>query len=94
MYDDDDDDDDDDNKYGCTNYEYAYGDSFNMNDPSVRLQFKSCLQTYRNRKERIDTHKKYTQATPKASSQQKHPSKNTHKTCHHPTSTICHNYCF
>ena len=38
---------------------------------------------YRNRKERIDTHKKYTQATPqatpKASSQQKHPSKNTHR---------------
>ena len=41
LYDDECDDYDD--EYG-TDYDYAYGDSFNMNDPSVRLQFQNCLQ--------------------------------------------------
>ena len=36
--------DDDDNYDGRTDYDYAYGDSFNMNDPSVRVQFKKCLR--------------------------------------------------
>ena len=32
--------------YDCrTDYDYAYGDSSNMNDPSVRLQFTHCLNT-------------------------------------------------
>ena len=45
VYDDDDNDDYDDyDEYG-TAYDYAYGDSFNMNDLSVRLQFKKYLQT-------------------------------------------------
>ena len=44
--DDDDDDDDDDymyddyDKYGAT-YDYMYGDSFNMNDPMVKLQINA-----------------------------------------------------
>jgi hypothetical protein len=37
--------DDDDDYNGRTDYDYAYGDSFNMNDPSVQLQFQKCLQT-------------------------------------------------
>ena len=43
VYDDDDDDDDDDD--GRTAYDYAYGDPFNMNDPSNQLQFTQCLKT-------------------------------------------------
>ena len=45
VYDNDDDDDDDTNNYAYdydkygTVYDYTYGDSFNMNDPSVRSQF-------------------------------------------------------
>ena len=35
--------DDDDNYDGRTDYDYAYSDSFNMNDPSVQLQFEKCL---------------------------------------------------
>ena len=45
---------DDDDYEGRTDYDYAYGDSLNMNDPSVQLQFEKCLQT------------KNTQATPTA----------------------------
>ena len=67
MYDDDDDYD------GRTDYDYAYGDSFNMNDPSVQLQFEKCLQTV----QFDNAMKKYTQALSQPSSQQPHPSKNT-----------------
>ena len=35
-----------DDDYDChTDYDYADGDSLNMNDPSVRLQFTQCLKT-------------------------------------------------
>jgi len=50
VYDDDNDDATNDYTYddydecGYT-YDYAYGDFSNMNNPSVRLQFKKCLQT-------------------------------------------------
>ena len=50
VYDDNDDDATNDYTYddydecGYT-YDYAYGDFSNMNNPSVRLQFKKCLQT-------------------------------------------------
>ena len=51
VYNDDDDIDDDYTDYayddydqcGAT-YDYAYGDSFNMNDPSAQTQFQKCLQ--------------------------------------------------
>ena len=102
MYDDDDDDDTNDaydyDNYG-TVYDYAYGDSFNMNDPSVRSQFQKCSQI----QDHNDAMKKYTQAmtqatpqatpqttlqailqaTPQASSQQKQPHK--HATMKHTT---------
>ena len=50
--------DDDDDYDGRTDYDYAYGDSFNMNDPSVRLQFQKCLRAAHH----IDTTTKHTQA--------------------------------
>ena len=42
-------------------YDYAYGDSFNMNDPNVKLQFKECLWAVQLQK--------CLQATPQAKSQ-------------------------
>ena len=66
VYDDDDDYDD------RTDYDYAYGDTFNMNDPSVQLQFEKCLQTVQFQNCLQATHR----ATPKAPSQQ-HKSKHT-----------------
>ena len=60
VYDDDNDDTNDAydyDKYG-TVYDYAYGDSFNMNDPSVRSQF----QKYSQIQDHDDAMKKYTQA--------------------------------
>ena len=96
LYDDDDDDDDYD-KYG-TAYDYAYGDSFNMNDLSVRLQFKKYLQTVQAIYWYHDKapHK---QAKPQALLQQKHPSKHTtmkhtHTKIQHCTCMIRYNCCF
>ena len=45
---------DDDDYDGRIDYDYAYGDPFNMNDPSVRAQFEQSLHT------------KHTQAKPQA----------------------------
>ena len=47
-------------KCGAT-YDYAYGDSFNMNDPSIRLQFKKCLQVVQDHN---DNMKKYIKTVP------------------------------
>ena len=80
VYDDDNDDATNDYTYddydecGYT-YDYAYGDFSNMNNPSVRLQFKKCLQTvqFQNRlqaEQHIDTTPKHTQTIPQASPRQ------------------------
>ena len=69
---------DDYDKYG-TVYDYAYDDSFNINDPSLWLQFQKCLQAVQHHN---DTVKKYTQATPEAPPQQPHPRKNTTELTH------------
>ena len=71
-------DDDDDDYDGRTDDDYAYGDSFNMNDPSVQLQFEKCPQTVQFQKRLQAT----SQATPQASPQQKQPRKHTTTTTH------------
>ena len=77
--------DDDDDYDGRTDYDYAYGDSFNMNDPSVRLQFEKCLQTVQFQKRLQAT----SIATPQASPQQKQPHKHTTMTT---TKTTTHTH--
>ena len=57
---------------------YANGDSFNMNDPSIRLKFEKFLQM------------KHTQAIPQAKPQQTHPSKNTTELTHEDPPPIKH----
>ena len=61
--------DDDDNYDGRTDYDYAYGDSLNMNDPSVRVQFEKCLRAV--------------QATPQAAPQATTTSPSKHTTMKH-----------
>ena len=80
--------DDDDNYDGRTDYDYAYGDSFNMNDPSARVQFEQCLHNRLLAAHHIDTATTNTQvpqATPQTTpyvNQSKHATttmKETHK---------------
>ena len=68
--------------YDCCTDDYAYGDSCNMNDSSVRSQFQQSLQTvqFQNRlqaEQHIDTTPKHTQTIPQASPQQQQQSKHT-----------------
>ena len=64
-------------KCGAT-YDYAYGDSYNMNDPSIRLQFKKCLQVVQDHNDNMKKYiKTVPQAVPQATTQQKHLSKHT-----------------
>ena len=84
-------DDDDDDYDGRTDYDYAYGESFNMNDPSVRLQFKKCLQNCLQAAQHIGT------ATKNYVNQSKHATTTIkkHTTIHdQPTRTILYSYCF
>ena len=74
--------DDDDDFDGRTDYDYAYGDSLNMNDPSVRFQFEKCLQHRLQATQYIDTMPKHTHATPQTTSyanQSKHATTTTMK---------------
>ena len=74
----------DDYEYGSTD-DYAYGDSCNMNDPSVRQQFTQCLKTvqFNNylQADHIDTTMKHTQAVPDEN-QSKHATTTTMKETH------------
>ena len=68
---------DDDDDYDCrTDHDYANGDSSNMNDPSVRLQFTQCLQTVQFQNH-LQAAPKHTQTIPQQTTQYAHKSKHT-----------------
>ena len=71
--------DDDDDYDGRTAYDYAYGDPFNMNDPSVRLQFEKCLQHRLQAAQYIDTMPTHTHTTPQATPNENHSKHTTMK---------------